>query len=43
MVSRETIYDWIDRGRLKMTEYAAKTWVSVKSLEEVTAPLREVP
>ncbi len=43
LVSLSAIHNWITDGRLTAMEYAGRRWVLVKSLDEVTAPLKEVP
>ncbi len=43
LVSLQAIHNWITDGRLTSVEYAGRRWVSVKSLDEVMAPLKEVP
>lgn len=43
LVSATAIHNWITEGRLTTVEYAGRRWVSVKSLDEVTAPLKETP
>lgn len=42
LVSSETIHSWVDTGRLTATEYAHHTWISVKTLDEATLPLKTV-